>query len=218
MTVKAYASYTGYQDSDTITQNYVINATTVSQPVFQDTNSAYEIDTVITITCSTGGASITYTVDGTDPVTDPSGTAVSGGTSVNVTLTTNPTTIKAYAHKVGLTDSSVVSRTYNVQAQYPTFRRDSTGGSELPDKYVVSSGSTVNVSGGAFNLYFTGSLGGLKFTYTITGPGGNYSNTNANGNQGPFSIGVGTTTVSVYTSKGGLENSPTFTYTYEVTP
>jgi hypothetical protein len=80
----------------------------VETPVFSPAGGTYTAAQSVTVTCATSGASILYTVDGSDP-TASSGTAYSSAITVSST-----TTIKALATKVGMTDSPVAAATYTM--------------------------------------------------------------------------------------------------------
>ncbi len=79
-------------------------APTVADPVFDPAKGEFEESVNVTITCSTDGASIYYTEDGSDPTS----TATKYTGAITLTATT---TIKAIAIK-GDDKSKVVSKTY----------------------------------------------------------------------------------------------------------
>lgn len=95
----------------TITQAYLV----LADPVFSDVTGIYRpLD--ITITCSTGGSQIYYTIDGSDPKTN--GTLYSTAISVNET-----TTIKAVSKKSGYY-RNVVEATYTIDPHLRDFSWD----------------------------------------------------------------------------------------------
>jgi hypothetical protein len=119
-TIIARAFKSGYNPSEIELATYTINIQTVAIPSFYPTGGSYTSAQSVTISCSTSGASIRYTTNGNDPT--ESSSLYSGAISVNST-----TTIKARAFKSGYTPSSIVSSTYNINAQtvatpsfYPT--------------------------------------------------------------------------------------------------
>ena len=95
----------------TITQAYLV----LADPVFSNVTGIYRpLD--ITITCSTGGSQIYYTIDGSDPKTN--GTLYSSAISVNKT-----TTIKAVSKKSGYY-RNVVEATYTIDPHLRDFSWD----------------------------------------------------------------------------------------------
>ena len=82
---------------------------TVVSPTFSVPTGTYANSTSVGLSCSTDGATIYYTTDGTDPTTSTSRTAYASDIIVNAT-----TTIKAIAVKDGMTDSSVATATYTI--------------------------------------------------------------------------------------------------------
>ena len=91
------------------THTFNPGAPIVATPVFAPTAGVYTTTQNVTITCTTAGASIYYTTNGTEP-TDSS-TLYTTGIPVSAT-----TTVKAKAYKTGFTASSVATATYT----YPT--------------------------------------------------------------------------------------------------
>jgi hypothetical protein len=87
---------------------------TVATPVFSVAGGTYTAPQSVAISCSTAGAAIHYTIDGTTP------TASSPTYSAAIPVATT-TTIKALATLSGSTDSAVVSATYTLQAAAPVF-------------------------------------------------------------------------------------------------
>lgn len=89
----------------------VINTATtpmVANPVFSPSGGTFSSAQSVTISTSTSGANIRYTLDGSTP-SSTTGTVYTGPIPVNAT-----TTIKALAYKSGMTDSAVVSATYTI--------------------------------------------------------------------------------------------------------
>ena len=79
-------------------------------PTFTPGTGGYIGAQTVTLGCTTPGATIYYTTNGTTPTSgSPSG---SSGLTVNVPTDTNMT-IQAYAHLNGYTDSAVASATYH---------------------------------------------------------------------------------------------------------
>jgi hypothetical protein len=114
----------------------------VSAPVFSPPGGAYASAQSVTITTATSGASIRYTVDGTTP-SSTTGTLYSG--PVNIA---SSTTLKAIAFKSGLSNSSVTSATYTInaaaQAAAPAFNPP--GGTYSAAQQVTISSATSGAS------------------------------------------------------------------------
>lgn len=100
----------------TVTKNYMISfktsstsVSTVENPVFNlDASKVYNEKQSLNIICSTQGAIIRYTTDGTDP--NEKSQVYSGPITLN-----DITTVRAVAMKSGLTDSEIVSQKYNIE-------------------------------------------------------------------------------------------------------
>lgn len=94
------------------TQEFEITVTdTPPQPIVTPTFSpaagTYTAAQNVALSCATDGATIRYTIDGTDPT--ESSTAYSSAIPVSAT-----TTIKAKAFKTGMTPSAIASATYTI--------------------------------------------------------------------------------------------------------
>lgn len=119
-----------------------VNApTTVATPTMSVAEGTYNVAQSVTLSCVTGGATIRYTTDGTDPTS--SSNVYSSAISVGQTMT-----IKAKAFKDGLTDSDIASATYTLKCVAPTFS---------PDASTVSYGSEITLSSttGSSTIYYT---------------------------------------------------------------
>ena len=84
---------------------------TVATPAFSVASGAVNSGTSVTITCSTEGAKIYYTTDGSDPKAES--TEYKAAISV-----TPPMTLKAIAVKSGMNDSAVASVSYTIKPDY----------------------------------------------------------------------------------------------------
>lgn len=110
VTVKAVASKSGMADSAVASATYTITpASQVAAPTFSPAAGTYTTAQSITIACSTPGAVIRYTTDGSTPTS--ASTAYTGAISVSKT-----TTIKAIATKAGMSDSTVVTSAYTINS------------------------------------------------------------------------------------------------------
>ena len=110
MTLKAIAVKDGMNDSAVASASYTIKGT-VASPEFSVASGAVNSGTSVTITCSTEGAKIYYTTDGTEPTA--SSTEYTAAISV-----TPPMTLKAIAVKDGMNDSAVASASYTIKPDY----------------------------------------------------------------------------------------------------
>lgn len=107
-TVKAKAFLSSMNDSQTAVATYTINKNdTVATPVFLTSEGTYYGEVNVALTCSTPGATIRYTTNGTNPTSTSS--VYTGPIKV-----TNTTTIKAYGAAPGLKDSSIANATYTI--------------------------------------------------------------------------------------------------------
>ncbi len=103
-TLKAKSYRSGWTPSSTATANYTIN---VSTPTFDPPGGTYASAQTVTITCSTPGATIRYTTNGSEP------TESSTQCTTPLSVTEN-TTLKAKCFKSGWTPSSPASATYTI--------------------------------------------------------------------------------------------------------
>jgi ribosomal protein L40E len=85
----------------------------VATPTFSPAGGTYSSTQSVTISCSTAGATIRYTTDGSNP-TSTTGTVYSGPISVSSSMT-----LKAIAYGSGYTDSDVATATYTINAPAP---------------------------------------------------------------------------------------------------
>lgn len=88
----------------------IINAGTVLTPTVDVAAGAVAPGTSVTLSCSTAGAAIYYTIDGSTPTN--SSTPYTGAITINAL-----TNLKAIAIKAGMNDSGVTSATYTLAAQ-----------------------------------------------------------------------------------------------------
>ena len=92
--------------------NVTVNATfaemaSVATPTFAPAAGTYITTQYVTIACETEGATIYYTLDGTDPTVESTVFA----DSITISATT---TVKAFAVKEGLNNSEIASATYTI--------------------------------------------------------------------------------------------------------
>jgi hypothetical protein len=185
-TLKAIAYETGLTDSSVTSGTYSIK---VVAPVFSPAAGTYTGPQSVVITCTTSGASINYTTDGTTPSTT-NGTVYSGPVLISAT-----TTLKAIAYETGLTNSSVTSGTYTIKAAAPVF--SPVGGTYTSAQAVA----------------ITSATSGATINYTTDGT--TPSPTNGIVYSAPVSIGV-TTTLKAIAYETGLANSSVTSGTYTI--
>ncbi|AQS08912.1 endoglucanase 5A [Clostridium saccharobutylicum] len=110
-TVKAFTTKTGMTDSNITSAVYTISNTDpvkqVSAPTFSLQSGTYNSAQTVTLTSSDNDSVIHYTTDGTTPTS--SSPVYTAPISVSKT-----TAIKAFATKLNMTDSSVVTNTYTI--------------------------------------------------------------------------------------------------------
>ena len=111
-TIKAYAVKTSYSNSAIASAAYTINGAVVN-PTFSVSTGTYSNDQYVTLSSTTPGAAIYYTVDGSNPTT--AGALYSGAIAISST-----SSLKAFAIKSGYVDSGISSQTYTMVASTPT--------------------------------------------------------------------------------------------------
>ena len=113
---------------------------------FSPAADGVDIDTEIKLTCETDGATIYYTLDGSDPKTSTNRKTYSEDAPICIKAAT---TIKAYATKAnsGMTDSDVSTITYTLNVY--TLNFDATGGtlpSDMQSSVPVTAGEGYDLS------------------------------------------------------------------------
>jgi uncharacterized repeat protein (TIGR02543 family) len=106
-TVKAIAVHSDFGNSEISSASYLIKA---GDPQFSmDDSVAYRSPQQLTLTSATTGATILYTLDGSDPTT--SGIAYDAETGITLTAST---IVKAISRKANMVDSAVVTKNYSI--------------------------------------------------------------------------------------------------------
>jgi hypothetical protein len=139
--ITATQASSGDYSSATATATLTVGvAGTVAAPAFSTAAGAIAFPTTITLSSTTAGATIYYTIDGSTPTT--------GSTQGTSVVVNSAQTIKAFAVKTGWADSSISSAAYTqAQATAPTFS---------PAAGNITSGTTVTISSaGATAIYYT---------------------------------------------------------------
>ena len=147
MTIKAIGTKGGMTDSALAQQTFIINFDKVSTPTFSPVAGTYPTDQSVSISTTTSGATIYFTTDGTDPtVSSTRSTYI--GTPISVAGHLTSATIKAYATKAQMADSTVAAAAYTIH--YPTYKitydgNGSTGGTAPVDSTSYLPGAQVTV-------------------------------------------------------------------------
>ncbi len=152
-------------------------------PSFSKKSGTYTGAQTVTLTTSTAGAKIYYTVDGTTPTADS--TLYTGPISV-----AKNTTIKAITVKEGMIDSAVASATYYINTET---KRTSTTGSTTTRKTTTTSRTT-----GTTTSRTTGTT--TKTTGTTSSSTGTTSRSSSSKSNKSSSTGYGRSSVSESTS------------------
>lgn len=105
-TVKAKSYHVDYSASATTTRTYTVQ---LSAPSLSPGTGSYSYGQPVTVATTIPGATIRYTLNGTDPTS--SSPAIASGTVLHLFSTV---TVKARLFKTGLTDSAVTSGTYTI--------------------------------------------------------------------------------------------------------
>ena len=190
VTLKAIAVKDGMNGSAVSSASYTIKGT-VSTPEFSVASGAVDSGTSVTITCSTDGAKIYYTKDGTEP------TASSTEYTVAISVTP-PMTLKAIAVKDGMNDSAVASASYTIKGTVATPAFSVEPGA-------VNSGTEVTI---------TCSTEGAKIYYTTNGSEPTASSTEY---AGAISV-TPPMTLKAIAVKDGMNNSAVASASYTIKP
>src|ERR1035437_9179325 len=134
-TLKVIAYASGLTNSGVATAVYNI---LVATPSFSPWGGNFLTAQTVTLSTTTAGAAIRYTIDGSTP-SDTVGTVYSGPVTVSAT-----TTLKAVAYASGLTNSGVATAVYNILVAPPSF--SPTGGNYLTAQTVTLSTTTAGAA------------------------------------------------------------------------
>ena len=184
VTIKAIAAAPGYSNSGVVTALYTIAAIA---PVFSPKAGTYNASQSVSMTDTTGGASIYYTTDGTKPTT--SSTLYNGPITVATTQI-----LKAIAVATGYGNSSVTSAAYIIAAPTPVFS---------PKGGTYTSAQSVAI---------TDLMSGAAIYYTIDGTS---PTTASNRYTGPLTVSS-TVTLKAMAVASGYGNSVVTTATYAI--
>lgn len=182
-TLKAIGIKDGLDDSEVVEAAYTIKMAT---PTFSPVGGTYDATQSVTLS-STAGATIYYTLDGSNPSTTSS--VYSSALSI-----TSTKTIKAYAVKANCTDSDVATATYTLKAQTPTF-------SPAAGEYVGTQSVSINCATSDVTIYYT--------------TDGSTPTTNSTEYEGTISVSS-SQTLKAIAVKANLENSDVASAAYTI--
>lgn len=105
-TVKAKCFAQGCYDSETVVRSFTFKP---FAPVINDpsSSSSFQRSLIVNINCATPGATIQYTLDGSDPITSPTRIIYRGAFTLTAT-----TTVKARTTKANMNMSDQANRTF----------------------------------------------------------------------------------------------------------
>lgn len=187
MTIKAFAVKTGYISSSVMSEAYTVPI--VIAPLASPTGSQVLIGSNVSLTTSTSGASIYYTIDGSTP--DSTKTLYTTPITISTSMT-----IKAIAILSGYVNSSIMSESYTVQA-VATPIASPTGG-EILTTTTISLSTTTSAP--------------VSIYYTIDG---NIPTSSSTLYTSPISIS-GNTTIKAIAIKSGYIDSGIMTESYTI--
>jgi formylglycine-generating enzyme len=114
ITLKAKAYKNNWNTSPTVSADYnITSVTNVADPIFNPASGIYSTAQLVSISCSTLGAEIRYTINGADP--DIASSLYTS--SINIQATT---TLKARAFKEGLNPSQIGTALYTIEGSGTT--------------------------------------------------------------------------------------------------
>ncbi len=161
VTGKNSAATQFYVTADKFTLTPVNVQPQAAAPVFSPGGGTYSTAQTVTITSSTGGASIRYTTDGSTP-TESSGIIYSSPASISVTAT-----LKAIAYESGFTDSPVTSAAYTIgSTPPPTVNFEAESLTYTPSGATASVQTDTNSSGGKW-IELAGNSVGDSISFAI---------------------------------------------------
>ena len=117
---------------------------TVATPTFSPEAGTYYEAQSVTISCTTSGATIYYTTDGTTPVVEATG--INGSEYTSPIAINETTTVKAIAVKSGMTNSAVASALYTIE-EAPTVITIAAAKALAVDQYAMVQGIVTFIDG-----------------------------------------------------------------------
>ena len=147
LTVKAFATKTGFTSSGVSVATYLLNLGTLPTPTLNPIPGTYPGSQSVTLSCAVGGATIRYTVDGRDP--DYTSSTYQAPIPIGAT-----TTLKARAFKTDWVASTTAGGEYLIDASSVAQPNLNPGG---------------GIWGGSVRVTITTSTAGASIYYTTTG-------------------------------------------------
>ncbi len=138
---------------------FVLFADTVANPTFNPVGGTFNVPTTVQISTTTVGATIRYTLDGTNPTVNSPRYTI----PLEINLTT---TVNAKAFKTGWTSSQIVTQTYII-----TNTVDAPSFTPLPGVYASPQEVTLSTTTPSADIYYT--IDGSdpdQTSYLYTGP------------------------------------------------
>jgi hypothetical protein len=112
--VKAVAVKTGMKNSEVATAFYTIEFETIATPTFLPIAGIYTEAIDVTINCTTDGATVYYSIDGSEPINE---NGVIQGFAYSSPITIGETTmVKAVAVKPGMYNSNTATGIYTIDS------------------------------------------------------------------------------------------------------
>jgi hypothetical protein len=177
-------------------------------PTFNPGAGTYTTAQSVTISTSTPGASIRYTLDGSTP-SETAGTLYAGPITISTT-----STLKAIAYASGFTDSPVTTALYTINSTPPTFNFEAESLTYTPTGAAASVQTDANSSGGQW-IELAAAAAGPTIDFAIPSvPAGSYQirmEWKGNNNRGILNLKVDGTQV------GGTLDQYSSTQTYPTT-
>ncbi len=170
----------------------------VDAPIISPNGGSHPAGTPITISSSTGGAKIIYTLDGSEPKANEDG-SLENGALYQSTIPLSVAKIKAIAIKEGMQDSEITESNYSVTApNSPTFNPN--GGTYFLNTFPVS---LVAPTHGCDEIRYTKSVNNSEPAEQV------YSN--------PIDVSSTNTTIGAVCIKAGISSPESFAaYTLKV--
>lgn len=149
-TIKAIGALTSWTNSAVATAAYVINLPVVATPTFSPVAGTYASTQTVSLSCSTAGSSIYYTIDGSTPTFPITGTTTlySGPLTVSASET-----IRAIGAASGFTNSAVGSAAYVIGSVTTTIPNIAALSATFPSANVTAY-NALNVPGMAAGTFF----------------------------------------------------------------
>ncbi len=148
-TIKAIATASGFSTSAVASANYTIETQTAA-PTFNPVGGTYASAQSVSMSSTTSGASIYYTLDGTTPNTSAGGSTLLYSSPITVSATT---TVKALATASGFFTSNVSTAAYTISSSTGSINFGSgfAAGGMIFNGSVALSGTHLRVTNGGTN-------------------------------------------------------------------